>query len=119
MQVPRQRRARSFALGAVGLICAVPGALVAEADQDDPVTFYRDVLPIVQQNCQACHRPFGVNMGGMVAPMSFMDFDEVRPWAKSMARAVAARDMPPWLAKPEFAGVFRNELLWPDQNIRF
>ena len=103
--------ARSLGLIALGLACPViPAVLAAETDRDDQVTFYRDVLPIAQKNCQACHRPFGVNMGGMVAPMSFMDYAEVRPWAKSMARAVAVRDMPPWLVEPEFNGVFRNEL---------
>jgi hypothetical protein len=30
---------------------------------DAPVTFHKDVLPILQKNCQSCHRP------GQVAPM--------------------------------------------------
>jgi hypothetical protein len=37
------------------------------------VTFNRDVLPILQQNCQTCHRP------GEIAPMSFLSYQEVRP----------------------------------------
>ena len=31
------------------------------------VTFTKDVLPILQENCQTCHRPSGQNMAGMVA----------------------------------------------------
>lgn len=76
---------------------------------DGSPKFYEDVLPILQENCQSCHRPHGLNMGGMVAPMAFTDYDGVRPWAKSIARVVADREMPPWHATDEFAGVFKNE----------
>ena len=72
-------------------------------------TFTKDVLPILQENCQTCHRPQGLNMSGMVAPMSLMTYEEVRPWAKSMAKIVDARQMPPWHASEEFYGTFRNE----------
>jgi hypothetical protein len=58
------------------------------------VTFNKDVLPILQKNCQNCHRP------GQVAPMSFLSYKEVRPWAKAMKSAVVTRKMPPWMADP-------------------
>ena len=73
------------------------------------VTFTKDVLPILQENCQVCHRPSGTNSGGMVAPMAFMNYKETRPWAKSIAKAVETREMPPWDAAPEHAGVFQDE----------
>src|SRR5208282_2564212 len=38
-------------------------------------TFYKDVLPILQDHCQACHRE------GEIAPMSFMTYEQTRPWA--------------------------------------
>lgn len=79
------------------------------ANAADRVTFTKDVLPILQEKCQLCHRPDGANMGGMVAPMAFTNYQETRPWAKSMAKAVAARSMPPWSASEEFHGVFRGE----------
>lgn len=80
------------------------------------VTFYRDVMPILQQNCQVCHRPDGANLGGMVAPMSFMNYEETRPWVKSIAQQVATREMPPWDASPDQHGVFENErVLTQDQ----
>jgi hypothetical protein len=72
-------------------------------------TFTKDVLPIIQENCQACHRTNGDNLSGMVAPMSLMNYKEVRPWAKAIAKAVAARDMPPWDATEHTAGLFENE----------
>jgi hypothetical protein len=42
------------------------------------ITFTRDVAPILFKNCADCHRPTGV------APMSFLSFKEVRPWARSV-----------------------------------
>ena len=41
--------------------------------------------------------------------MSLMTYDEARPWAKSIAKNVQSRAMPPWFAAPEFHGVFSNE----------
>src|SRR6185503_6158170 len=53
-------------------------------------TFSKDVLPILQKSCQACHHP------GTPAPMSLMTFAEVRPWARSIKTRVVSREMPPW-----------------------
>jgi hypothetical protein len=72
-------------------------------------TFYEDVLPILQQNCQSCHQPAGMNLGGMVAPFSLLTYDDARRYAGSMARAVAAGRMPPWSASSMHKGVFENE----------
>jgi len=83
------------------------GGAMAEAPQKP--TFYKDILPIVQENCQVCHRPGGANLGGMVAPMAFTTYEETRPWAKSMAKEVTERNMPPWDAAPQHTGVFNNE----------
>ena len=93
------------------LSLAVP-ALASESNNDAQnakPTFYKDVLPVLQSNCQVCHRPDGANLGGMVAPMSFVDYKSTRPWARSIARQVEARTMPPWHASPEHHGVFANE----------
>ena len=68
----------------------------------DAPTFYKDVLPILQSNCQRCHRP------GEVAPMSLLTFEETRPWARAIKTAVATRQMPPWFADPN-VGHFANE----------
>jgi hypothetical protein len=66
------------------------------------ITFTKDVAPIVQKNCATCHRP------GEVAPMSFMSYKEVRPWAKSIREKVVTRAMPPWFADPNH-GHFSND----------
>ncbi|HKE83815.1 MAG TPA: hypothetical protein VKB50_08680 [Vicinamibacterales bacterium] len=69
---------------------------------DTPVTFNRDVLPILQKNCQSCHRP------GQIAPMSLLTFRDARPWARSMKTKVESRQMPPWFADPKH-GQFAND----------
>ena len=56
-------------------------------------TFNKDVLPILQKNCQGCHRP------GEVAPMSLITYKDARPWAKAMKVAVVTEKMPPWFAE--------------------
>src|SRR5438876_12262813 len=66
------------------------------------ITFYKDVLPILQKNCQTCHRQ------GQIAPMALTSYKEARPWAKAMKAAVLARKMPPWFADPQY-GHFNND----------
>ena len=72
-------------------------------------TFYKDVLPILQKDCQVCHRENGANLGGMVAPMAFSTYQDARPWAKAIAKQAQARTMPPWHASADLHGVFSNE----------
>ncbi len=102
----------------LSLLLSPAAFAAAENDTDDgPATFYEDVLPILQQNCQVCHRPNGVNLGGMVAPMAFTDYADTRPWARSIARKVEAKLMPPWHASPEFHGTFVNERTLTEEEI--
>src|SRR5262245_49727779 len=84
----------------VGLGVVSLGTLAAQ--NATAPTFNKDVLPILQKNCQSCHRP------GQVAPMSFLTYQETRPWAKAMKTAVATRKMPPWFADPQY-GHFLND----------
>lgn len=67
-----------------------------------PVTFHKDVLPVLQKRCQECHRP------GEAAPMSLLTYKEARPWAKAMKTAVLSKKMPPWFADPAH-GQFVND----------
>ena len=84
----------------IAVVGSVLGASTLAA-QTTP-TFYNDVLPILQANCQGCHRP------GEVAPMSLLTYEQTRPWARGIKAAVASRQMPPWFADPNF-GHFANE----------
>ena len=102
-------KSASILVATVALSMAVLGGSSAWGNAKTPVTFTKDVLPILQENCQTCHRPSGANLSGMIAPMSLMTYGEVRPWAKSIAQSVVARSMPPWTASPAYHGVFKNE----------
>ena len=79
--------------------------MVSPARADSPVTFFRDVLPVLQKHCQSCHRP------GNIAPMSFLDYEQARPWAKAIRAAVLQKKMPPWPADPEYGDFSNNPSL--------
>jgi hypothetical protein len=68
----------------------------------DTPTFYRDVLPILQQRCQICHRAEGI------APMRFETYEQIRPYAAAIAAAAQNKSMPPWFADPHI-GHFSND----------
>jgi hypothetical protein len=86
----------------VGLVFAIAGAVSFAAPNTAPVTFNKEVLPILQKRCQDCHRP------GEAAPMSLLNFKDARPWAKSIKSAVLSKKMPPWFADPS-VGHFLND----------
>jgi tetratricopeptide (TPR) repeat protein len=78
-------------------------AVAASAQTLSP-TFNRDVAPILWTHCSSCHRP------GQSAPFSLVTFEDVRPHARAVLRAVEARTMPPWKPEPnygDFDGVRR------------
>ncbi len=54
------------------------------------VTYYRDVLPILQQHCQECHRP------GEVGPFALTSYRQAVNWAADIKDYTLARKMPPW-----------------------
>jgi len=83
----------------LALACA---AISSAASTSSQVTFYKDVVPVLQKNCQGCHRP------GEAGPMSFMTYESTRPWAKAIKSAVASKKMPPWFADPSH-GKFAND----------
>src|ERR1700686_1490229 len=64
---------------APGALMIGTGLLVApsamSADSHRTPTFTKDVAPIFQQKCESCHR------ADSVAPMSFVTYEEARPWA--------------------------------------
>ena len=77
-------------------------ALLAVTAPGPKPVFYKDVLPILQQRCQQCHRP------GEIGPMPLLSWQQARPWAKAIREAVLTRKMPPWFADPRF-GHFAND----------
>lgn len=89
----------------IGIAC-----LFAAAPESGIPTFSRDVAPILQDHCQSCHRP------GEIAPMSFMTYKQVRPFAAAIKEAVSLRKMPPWFADPHY-GTFSNDRRLSERDI--
>ncbi len=58
----------------LALAVLVLSAASAPEEKQEP-TFYKDVVPILQDHCQSCHRP------GEVAPMPLVTYEQTRPWA--------------------------------------
>jgi hypothetical protein len=83
------------------VILMISSAALSAADAPG-ITFYHDVLPILQERCQSCHRT------GEIGPMPLGTYTEVRPWAKAIRQAVVTRKMPPWNADGP-RGKFRND----------
>jgi mono/diheme cytochrome c family protein len=81
-----------LALAAGGLSVVLAGQSVTkeQAPGAGQVTFTKDVAPILQRSCQNCHRP------DSIAPMSLINYDDARPWARSIKTRVEQRSMPPW-----------------------
>jgi mono/diheme cytochrome c family protein len=101
---------------AILIAAAMLAGTTAPGYAADAVTFYEHVAPILQANCVSCHRPAGQNIGSLVAPMSLMTYEEARPWARSIALKVKAKEMPPWFADyPK--GTFTNERGLTDPQI--
>jgi hypothetical protein len=86
-------------------------AVAAELTTKTP-TFAKDVAPILQEKCQACHR------AGSMAPMSLVTYEETRPWVKDIKQRVVARTMPPWhLDKTVGIQHFQNDISLSDEQI--
>jgi mono/diheme cytochrome c family protein len=93
----------AFVLAATCAALLTAGGPAAKTTPNTPVvTYTKDVAPILNKNCVACHRQ------GDVAPMSLMSYQEVRPWAKSIREKVSEGIMPPWHADPK-VGHFAND----------
>ncbi|MYF03893.1 MAG: cytochrome c [Holophagales bacterium] len=94
--------------GAATVLLLAP-AVAAGLNVDQP-TFIDDIAPILHENCASCHQP------DEIAPMSLRTYREARPWARSIARAVENKDMPPWDADPGY-GPWANDMSLSDDEI--
>src|SRR5690606_1984535 len=103
-----------FATGitVLGFAAPVAGQTVQEAAAGEPVTFTRDIAPLLQENCQNCHRP------GSIAPMALITYEQVRPWARAIKLKTETRKMPPWpIDKTVGIQEFRNGISLTEEEI--
>src|ERR1700724_974752 len=98
--------------GALSALLTLPCVGMAAEAIDTPVTFAKQIAPILQEKCQECHRQ------GTAAPMSLGSYEETRPWAKSIRQRVITRNMPPWhLDKTVGIQHFQNDRSLTDSQI--
>lgn len=83
------------------------GCIVADFK---PVSFSKDIAPLVWDRCASCHRPTGP------APFSLLTYADVRQRASQIAAVTQSRFMPPWRAESE-SGEFVGQKRLSDQEI--
>src|SRR5260370_27179425 len=99
-------------IGASNLALTLTASAIAAKVEPKPVTFAKDVAPILQAKCEECHRK------GTAAPMSLATYQEVRPWAKAIKERVVTHQMPPWhLDKTVGIQQFANDRSLTEQQI--
>src|SRR5208283_3199143 len=100
-------------VGAAGLSAVVLflwGSTSQKPGTSAAPTFYKNVLPILQDHCQSCHR------AGEVGPMPLETYELVRSQAQAVAQAVEMKMMPPWFADPRY-GRFANDPSLTEEQI--
>src|SRR5262245_43848179 len=99
-------------LASVGLALLAVGAVAGDASVPAATpTFSKDVAPILNDRCVACHR------AGEIGPMALTSYKEVRPYAKAIRDQVADGKMPPWHADPHY-GKFANDRRLSEAEVR-
>ena len=101
-------------LTVLALTIGVATPAIAGQAQDPAAkpTFTRDIAPIFQDKCEACHRP------DSIAPMSLVSYDEARPWARAIKQRVEQHQMPPWhIDKSIGIQAFKNDRSLSDRQI--
>jgi peroxiredoxin len=95
-------------------------ARVSNPKKDGTITYTNQVVRIMQNKCQSCHRP------GEVGPMPLLTYDDAVAWADTIREVLQDKRMPPWHADPRY-GHFGNDrslsteerntlLAWLDQG---
>jgi hypothetical protein len=98
------------AVGVFVVFLLLPSSALASPKTDAHPTFYKDVLPILQERCQVCHR------SGGIAPMPLVTYQNARNSGAAIKQAVVSRQMPPWFADPRY-GKFSNDPSLTQQQI--
>lgn len=100
-------------LAVLSLLAGPAATVVLAADQDESVSYHRDVSRVMQKHCVQCHREEGV------APFSLQSFDDVAANAPMIQEVLRRGTMPPWFAAPEADGSespWANDRTLPDAD---
>ena len=82
---------------AFGCILRRPATNIASSQ----ITYAHDVAPILQRQCETCHR------SGQIGPMALTTYAQAAAWRTDIKRYTESRQMPPWKADPG-AGDFQD-----------
>jgi hypothetical protein len=106
---------KRWAITSISLLAGMSfysAVLVSGTTEDkSPVTFTKDIAPILQRSCEVCHRADGI------APMSLRTYEESRPWARAIKEKVISRQMPPFHAAGAL-GRYQHDPRLTDEEIR-
>lgn len=77
----------------------------------DSVTYYRDIAPIVQARCQACHREGGPG------PFELKTYEDAYDNSEKIREVILDRRMPPWhgVINPKFGELINDKRLSDDE----
>jgi hypothetical protein len=75
-----------------------------------PLTFNRDIAPIIFRECTGCHQP------GQAAPFTLATYADVTKRKEQIVKVTSSRFMPPWLPEHGF-GEFSDTRRLSDQEI--
>ena len=95
------------------LAIAICEASSASLDGQAPITFNKNIAPILFTRCAMCHRPDGP------APFDLLSYGAARRRATQIARVTRDRLMPPWKAEPGYGGEFVDQHPLTDAQIEF
>lgn len=88
-------------------LCALAASLLGlgatPVAAQDEVTYSRDIAPILDRRCGACHRPEGS------APFSLLTHGDAARRARTILEVVERGLMPPWPPLPAHGGPFLGE----------
>jgi peroxiredoxin len=91
--------------------CLLPKDKTAVTTANDSITYHQNIVGILQEKCQSCHRP------GEVGPFSLTSYKQAKGWAEMIREVVSDGTMPPWHADAPY-GHFSNDrrLSEPDKK---
>jgi hypothetical protein len=84
-----------------GVAVLASSLAVSGAEKPAP-SYHKEVVRILQKNCQDCHRP------DQVAPFSLLTYEQARRRATDLVHVTGERIMPPWPASSSYGGPFRD-----------
>jgi mono/diheme cytochrome c family protein len=95
----------------VAHVAAVGCPIPTPATRTTAPTYSKDVAPILQKNCQECHRP------GQVGPFALETYEQARKRASDIATVAESRLMPPWKASPHVGVKFKDARTLSESDI--